>query len=519
MINPLLQARRLGLAIEAASQRDPRLLPALAAAAVALIAASYGALLGSGVPSLYLLIAPIGLIGVWLTFSLPEYAALALLGFRWGFIFDSFDSALRLQSPSLPLALVLLMVLAVQVARGQRPRPRLDPILVLLLLYLIHVAFGVWYAAYPNLVTDRVTDFSKDILYTLVVAFWLINPRLFEGAMWLMVAVGGLLGTLTVFQELTQTYANSYLDLAKVKIAFIIEGVEDRPRASGPLGDPNFYGQQLTVLLPLGFWWAIHARTTLARVVATYSALAILAGIGLTYSRGALLSVAAMGLAYVLLFKVRLRYLLYLIPVVVLAFAVAPPELKARFGTLNEIFASSGGGDIEALEDNSLENRSRHLIIGANMFLDSPVIGNAADHFKSFYIDYAIQLGLTPDTDQNRNAHNYYLEVLVEHGIVGLAMVTAMLVLLYRRFGEGRQIFDRLGDQRMADLGGFFQIGFIGYAVSAIFLHGDYPRFLWLLVGMAIAYYEGARAELAVREGAPVPTTPAPTPQLGPAGA
>lgn len=517
MINPLLQARRLGLAIEAASHNNPQLLSGLAAAAIALIGLGYGALLGAGVPFLFLLVVPLALIGVWLTFSLPEYAALALLGFRWGFIFDAFDQSLRIQSPSLPLAAVLLVVLAFQVARRRVERPRFDPILLLLLIYLLYVAFGVWYATFPQLVTDRVSDFSKDILYTLVVAFWLIRPGVLEGSVWLLVAVGGLLGTLTVFQEVTQTYDNTYLSLARVKIAFIIEGVEDRPRAAGPVGDPNFYGQQLVVLLPLAIWWVLHARNLLARGAAVYSTLAILAGIGLTYSRGALLAVAVMGLVYVLLFKIRVRYLLFLIPLAVLAFAVAPPELKARFGTLNEIFAGSSGGDIEAFEDNSLENRSRHVIIGLNMFLDSPIIGKSADHFKAFYIDYAIQLGLSPDNDANRNAHNYYLEVLVEHGLIGLGLVTAMMVLCYRRFGEARRTFASLGDQRMADLGGFFQIGFIGYAITAIFLHGDFPRFLWLLVGVAVAFASCARDQRA-DAGAALPA-PAPAPHLGPSTA
>lgn len=503
MINPLVQVRQLGLALEAATLRQPRLLAQLGAALVALLALGYGALLGSGGPLLPLLIAPVGLIGLWLTFTLPEYAALALLGFRWGFIFDSLDAALRLQSPALPLGIALLLVLATRVNAPERRQLRVDPILIVLLCYFLHVAFGVWYAPFPNLVNDRIIDFAKDLVYILVVAFWLVRPQVFEGAIWLLVLVGGLLGTLTVFQEVTQTYDNNYFALARVKIAFIIEGVEDRPRAAGPVGDPNFYGQQLVVLLPLAFWWVLHARFQLARLAAIYCTLAILAGIGLSYSRGALLAVGVMGLVYAVRFKVNLRYSLYLVPLLVVAFLVAPPELKARFNTLGEFVGSSETG--AAVEDNSFENRMRHVIIGLNMFLDAPLIGKGADHFKAFYIDYAIQLGLTPDSDQNRNAHNYYLEVLVEHGLIGLGLLLAMFWLAFRNLLVAQRLYQEAGDQRMADLGGFLQVGFAGYATTAFFLHGDYPRFFWLLLGIAIAFYSGARQLATVRAADDLP--------------
>jgi hypothetical protein len=46
-------------------------------------------------------------------------------------------------------------------------------------------------------------------------------------------------------------------------------------------------------------------------------------------------------------------------------------------------------------------------------------------------------------------------------------------------------------------------VGFVGYAVSAVFLHGDYPRFLWLLLAVTIAFYETARTQQRAQEPAP----------------
>lgn len=512
MINPLLQAQRLGLALQAASRRHQQLLPVALAVGVTLVAALYGALLAAGAPFMVMFVAPLAVVALVMVFLMPEYAALALLGFRWGYVFDALDRSLRLQSPSLPLAVLLLVILAVQVGAKRRERPRVDPILILLLCYFMHVMLGYWYAVYPDLITARLSDFAKDILYTLVVAFWLVKPRIFEGSVWLLIVVGAMLSTLTLYQEVTQTYDNSYYEFAKVKIAQIVEGVEDKPRAGGPLGDPNYYAQMLLVIMPMAMWLAAQRHHIAARIGGGYAALMMLVAVGLSYSRGALIAVVAMLAFYFFRFKIRLSYLLYLIPLIVVAFVLAPPDLKARFSTLTEFFAASDAGDIEAIEDNSLENRSRYLIVGANMFLDSPIIGLSADHFKARFTEYVRDLGLSPGRDENRNAHNYYLEVLTEHGLIGLGLVGAMMVLAYLRLRQGQLIYEALGDHRMADLGGFLQVSFVGYAVSAIFLHGDYPRFLWLLLAVTIAFYETARTQQRAEQPAPAAGEDRPAP-------
>jgi O-antigen ligase len=269
-----------------------------------------------------------------------------------------------------------------------------------------------------------------------------------------------------------------------VKIAFIVEGVEDRPRASGPLGDPNFYGQQLLVLIPLGLWWIIHARNVFMRLIAIACLAMIAAGVGLSYSRGALLAVAVMFGFYFIYFRIQFKYLAYMVPMLVVAFIVAPPELKDRFSTLTQFFQSEESGQVL---DNSLEERSRYLVVGRNMILDSPLIGLGADHFKANFTNYILELGQSPDRDANRNAHNYYLEVATEHGLIGLGLVVAMLVLALRRLHTARRAFQQANDLRMSDLAGFLLVAMVGYMFSAISLHGDYPRFLWALIGLAAA--------------------------------
>jgi putative inorganic carbon (hco3(-)) transporter len=506
MVNPFLYMRHLGdQAFEAATHYRQRIITIAGLILVGLISAGYGMLLSSGISIVYLLVVPIGLIGLWMVFMLPEHATMALLAFRWGFIFDSLDSSLGLQSPALPLAVLLLVVLAVQCSRGQR-RFANDPIFWILLVYLIDVAFGVWYATNPALVTTRVNEFTKDILYTVVIMNFMIRPQIIENTMYLTVLCGGLLGTLSLYQEITQTYDNTYWDLAKVKIAFIVEGLADRPRASGPLSDPNFYAQQLLVLIPICLWWIFHARNIFMRVVAIVCLTMMAAGIGLSYSRGVLLAVVAMFAFYFVYFRVSFKYLAYLVPMLVIAYLVAPPELKDRFSTLGQFFQNEESGQVM---DNSLEERSRYLVVGRNMILDSPIIGLGADHFKAHFTEYILELGQDTERDMNRNAHNYFLEVFTEHGLIGISLVMTMIIMAARRFLAARTAFRTVGDMRMSDLSGFLLVGFVGYLVSAISLHGDFPRFLWMLLGIAVAVGFSGKEALAEHQANQenVPTT------------
>ena len=47
----------------------------------------------------------------------------------------------------------------------------------------------------------------------------------------------------------------------------------------------------------------------------------------------------------------------------------------------------------------------------------------------------------------------------------------------------------------LADLALAFQIGFIGYLAAAMFIHGAYPRNLWLLIGVSLAAQQAAKNE------------------------
>ena len=461
------------------------------------ISALYGAAMANmSSMFIFFFVAPVGLIVLWMAFSFPAYAAMLLISFRWGFIFDAMDKSFKVQSPAVLLALLLIMVMLMRRFGPEQRKLSSDPILWLLVIYLVYVYLGIWYAYRESVVLVRVSDFAKDVIIAIAIANYLLSPQSFRGAIWIMIVIGGLLGTITVYQELTQTYSDNYWALAKVKIAQIVEGMDDRPRASGPLGDPNFYGQQLVTFMPLAIWAVLNAKSWGSRALAGWALIGIIAGIGLSYSRGAYLAMIVAVVMFFYYVGFNPKYLAFILPAAIIAFSVAPDDLKARFNTLSMLVPADE--EDPAPQETSFDGRTVEMQMAVYMFLDHPFFGVAADNYKALYQVYLVQTaaGAAHGADE-RNAHSYYLEVAAEHGLIGLGIVLAMMWIANKRFAAAGKNYLAAGDRRTSDLLIALRSSYVSYLFSAIFLHGAFPRFLWLYMAMAVAVYKGSELYLA----------------------
>lgn len=470
------------------------------AVATALVAILYGLALGQAAPLLILIAAPIACAVVVLALLRPELAAIALLAITWGYLSDIGIKYHGTPSVAKPLALVLVAALAYRRFAGRRTPFVHDPITWLMIGHLVILSLGVWYAAYPDASLALAVDFAKDLVLFLALVNLITSVASFERCLWLLLAFGALFGTLTVYQEITHSYDNNFGGLAQMTIAQIREGLQDRPRAAGPIGDPNYYGQQLVTVVPIGLWALRHARTPWARLGGAYATLAVLAGIGLSFSRGAYLALAVALILCAFSFRPKPRHLLMLLPVVGALLWFAPSELTARFTTFEAFLPGSAG----VRSEGSLNRRSVEMQMALNMFADRPLLGVGGRNYPYLYPDYIRKAG-SPVPDEQREAHNFYLEIAAEHGLLGLATVGSILLLVWRRLRWAGRRFAEVGNRRMGDMANALQAGLAGYLLSAMFLHGAYPRILWLQIGMAVALAVIARrttGQLGQRDGA-----------------
>ena len=473
-----------------------------------IISLCYGfSLTNNLVSPLILLAVPLGLVFTWLAYVNTGYAAVVLLAIRWGYITDSIEAVYKIDSPIPALVGLLLLSLIIHSINNRSIRIVTDPLLWWVLAYFLFVCLGLWYANYQERVEAQIIDTAREFIVCFALINLIVSKRLFLQAIWLMLLVGAVLGALTVFQEITQTHNLNYLGFARVKIGHIAEGLSDRPRAGGPTGEPLAFGQQLTVLVPLGLWAVMQARSWFARSAGALATVACIAGVALSFSRSTYIALAVVLVLFSLHVRLNLRYLVFL-PLLIVLLQFAPPEFQARVGTLSSLVEDAEDGQ-GVQSDGSFQNRSVEMLMAVYMFLDHPVIGVGSGNFVEHYTTYIREYGGSLK-DEMRNAHSYYLEVAAEHGLVGLLLFGGIMYMTLARLQFARGLFKHTGDRQLAELAVALQIGFLGYMVSALFYHGSYPRYFWVQVTLAVIITAIAKQSLPEQSAAPATVSNAP---------
>lgn len=464
--------------------------PVALALMTALASLGYGMALASSVSPVLLIAAPLALVVAMFALFKAEIAAIVLLGITWGYISETANKFHGIPSLSKPLVALLVVNLVLKRFTGRRVPWVYDTSIWWMTSYFLVICLGMWYATVPDRTLLLVIDFAKDLILFLVLINLISSLSLFEDGVWVLLAVGALLGTLTLVQEVTQNYDATFGGLARAKVdSQIAEGFSNRPRAGGPTSEPLAFSQQLLVLVPLGLWGMVYGSTRARRLFAGYTFVACLGGIGLSFSRSSYVALAVVLALFALHIRLNWRYLLLIVPLLGVLLWVAPPELTARFSTLEQLLPGEDGVSPESTGLNSEASyRMRYvqLQMAINMFMDHPLLGVGGWNFVVLYPEYIQQSGSSSSVTFGP-PHNYLLEIAADHGVLGLFVIVGILVVTWRRLHKARRSFMSTGNQRMAELAAALQIAFVGYLTSAAFLHGLYSRFLWLQVSLAVA--------------------------------
>ena len=251
---------------------------------------------------------------------------------------------------------------------------------------------------------------------------------------------------------------------------------EQFDRLLGPVNDPNFWAQSLVLLLPIGLWWLQSSRSKFERVLVIGGMLAIVAAVLQTQSRGGLLALTVAIVALGVMSPGPMRRLAAILPIILIFGIVATGQLD-RIALLADV----GSSNAQSIEDEALSGRLSENLAAIAMFRDRPVIGIGANQFEANYSTYAAEFGI--DDRVERQAHNSYLEMAAESGILGVATFIGMIIAGLGLGFAARRRLRELHDYDMAGLAEVLIAGLIAYAVAAIFLHQAFPEYLWLGLG------------------------------------
>lgn len=305
--------------------------------------------------------------------------------------------------------------------------------------------------------------------------------------LWALLVAGILVGGLSLFQEVTKTYRNDYGGFARTDSEFAtIEqtaAASDRtPRQAGPIGEKNRYAQVMLMLVPLGLFMARAERRASLKAMALLAAALALVAVVLTFSRGAFV-----GFGLVAVVMIGLRYVrapqLAVVAVVIAGLLVAFPQFGARLATLEAVASVLTGDEGLTAADNSVQSRTAENLTAIAVFADHPIVGVGPGQFPSYYREYAVEVGGVIKFE-DREAHNLYLDVAAEAGVLGLICLMAMLglTLFDLRRARTRWLSSR---PELADIATGLSLAVLTYMTTGIFLHLSYARYFFLVLAIA----------------------------------
>lgn len=249
--------------------------------------------------------------------------------------------------------------------------------------------------------------------------------------------------------------------------------------------DTNDLAYVLVTILPLALAFALTAPTRVKRLINAGVCAVLLLTLLLTSSRGGFLGLVAMLAVLVLMplkrpqdGKSRNRIVLPVAGLVcasMLVWSYLPAETRDRLSTVLQL-----GSDYNM---DSTNNTSRSGIWERNL-------GAALQRPVGYGVEAFLMVDLR-NGGKFKAAHNSYLEVLVELGILGLLLFMRMYWLSWRAMQRVRQSLLAAPPSEEHDrqlvFARMLQVALVGNAVSGSFLSMAYNTLLWVLFAVIIA--------------------------------
>jgi hypothetical protein len=375
----------------------------------------------------------------------------------------------------------------------RREKIIINPVLLPIFLFLTVQVIGTLFSVDVATAVGNVQTF---VLEGLGIFFLLTNvvrtKEMLRRVTWTLLIAGGIIGALSFYQQWTRTYDNNYWGFAQPSLAQFttdpdsLVGSETQWRLAGQIGEKNRYAQVMLMLVPLGFFRVWGERKLSLRVLAGVCTAFIGLGAALAFSRG-----AAVGFVLMLLIMVFMGYIkpyqILMIFVGLYFLLAALPQYSTRLTSLQDLAGLFSDSEDAGVADSDGATLSRLTEMGAALyvFLDHPVLGVGPGLFPNYYEEYSELVGLRLQHTE-RQAHNLYLSIAAENGLLGIACFTYILYVAMRNLTRARKRWSS-EQPEIANMATAYMLSIVTYLTTGLFLHFAFIRYFWLIMALACA--------------------------------
>jgi O-antigen ligase len=262
---------------------------------------------------------------------------------------------------------------------------------------------------------------------------------------------------------------------------FMVEGYRVEGVVSGIFGNPNDMALHLVTMLPLAVALIFAARGFVRKAFYGASAVLLVAGTVVTFSRGGFLAMLAVlfTLAWTLGRKHRMEVVVLSLLFAAAFIALAPGNYSNRVLSIFDHGRDAFG---------SADARQELLKLSIKVALRNPLFGVGMGNFP--FVSF-----------RNQVSHNAYTQVAAEMGMWALVVYTMFIITPLRRLRRiSHETFDARRDTRFYYLAIGLQASLVGYLVASFFGSVAYYWNIYFLVGYAVCLrqlYEASTARAA----------------------
>ncbi len=393
---------------------------------------------------------------------------------------------------SFPLIFVSLF-LALRDAKKNGRTPAPGKLGLLMAVYLLYMAFSLVYS------TDVLGSFLSLLMWLSVFCAYmaavtvLTDRRRLRTAVLCMTTVTGAVGGVAVLQYLLREVfhlpVGDKLWLPVDSFVYRLLHIDFTngnfgERVSGTFSNPNLLAAYLVLSIPFAISFVLTGTRSKPKAAARIALIVAAYGLGFTFSRGGYLALIAVGLLLCALF-IRKRFVMTVLTVIYVVLLI-PPAIGNRLLSAVPQNTQQSAVSVTETENTPPETLSQ-AVNQLGRDVSEHYTGDDSVHMR-FVMWKKVMLsvrehplfgtGVGVQTTQNtlaaaglefKHAHNLFLEILSEGGLISLALFCGILWVLLKR----GVLLLKTGQNREANLFGFAIVG----ALFALCVHGvfDFP--------------------------------------------
>lgn len=365
----------------------------------------------------------------------------------------------------------------------------------LIILYGLFLG-GLWLLLNSKKIFTREISFTKNQFYlitallffwgwlTLSLAWadqitWVSKERIFN----VIAAVGFTVILLDQFRE-KKDWINAYKILAVVGVisSFIVLQETFSVALHSPVGyispDINYTAMRVTILFPLLYYWAKTSRNSVKLPLLAGILIAILATVS-TGSRAGIMTLIIIA-SVVFFYELKGKSLksvfptfLALLVISMIIASIIPGPLTGGFERFESLVDIAKG---DRTPDINVAFRYAYLVGGVQLLRDNPLLGVGVGNFQLQIPNY---IEVPPN-----EAHNTYLAVAGELGVIGIIIFLGLIVFTLKNF----KALEKTGAKNQHDafiIGA--KIAFISVLINFLFLTAFTDRRFYLFMAFAVS--------------------------------